>query len=119
MISKEQFVAIMKTLEEYDEKYTKLNEALADVNLGYECVWRPQGIYKSIIIDLLNVQFYGRMDFDNFQMNFNVFGSDIDYFIYVLNYGKNYKEDYFKVDGIPVDISTAEKLYDYLTKQKS
>ena len=43
--------------------------------------------------------------------------SDIDYFIYELDYGRKYEPGYIKDnDGNEIDFSTAEKLYDYLAK---
>ncbi len=42
------------------------------------------------------------------------FGSDISYFIYDLDYGKDWTPSSLTINGESVDISTAEKLYDYL-----
>ena len=39
---------------------------------------------------------------------------NISYFIYKLNYGKEYQEGCIYDDEGNIDISTAEKLYDYL-----
>ena len=41
----------------------------------------------------------------------------IEYFIYELDFGKEYSVGcYEEEDGTPIDISSAEALYDYLTK---
>lgn len=43
----------------------------------------------------------------------------IDYFIYELDYGKNYTEGMCKYkDGSIIDISTPEKLFDFLISEK-
>lgn len=42
---------------------------------------------------------------------------DIEYFIYDLEYGTKYKKGCLRQHGKNIDISTAEKLYDYLTKK--
>ena len=43
---------------------------------------------------------------------------NISYFIYELDYGKKYKDGYVQDGkGNNIDISTAEKLYDYLIKE--
>lgn len=39
----------------------------------------------------------------------------IEYFIYELNFGKSYKDgDITNEDGTPIDLSTVDKLYDFL-----
>ena len=47
------------------------------------------------------------------------FGSDISYFIYDLDYGKDWTPSSLKINGESADISTAEKLYDYLMSLES
>ena len=47
------------------------------------------------------------------------FGSDISYFIYDLDYGNNWTPSSLTINGESVDISTAEKLYDYLISLES
>lgn len=44
--------------------------------------------------------------------------SDIGYFIYELDYGREYKPGIIKdKDGTEIDFSTPDKLYDYLAKR--
>lgn len=113
MITKEQFVAILKTLEETDKQEEKLNDVMTTMCPEFYVHFYPTWKYKSIIIDLLNQEFYGKMDFNE------EYDSDIGYFIYDLNYGKNWTETSLtELDGTPIDISTAEKLYDYLIKER-
>lgn len=114
MVTKEQFVAILKTLEETDEKEEKLNEVMNSMSPDFYSYFYPTYLYKSIIIDLLNQEFYGKMEVNA------EYGSDIEYFIYDLNYGKNWTENSLtELDGTPIDISTVEKLYDYLTAERN
>ena len=42
---------------------------------------------------------------------------NISYFIYELDYGKEYREDCVSDKNGNIDISTPEKLYDYLMKE--
>lgn len=42
---------------------------------------------------------------------------DVDYWVYELEYGKKYFEGCVLQDEKPVDISTAEKLYDYMVSK--
>ena len=111
MIIKEQFVAILKKLEETDVKEEKLNEVMGLMSPELYVHFYPTWEYKSIIIDLLNYEFYGKMEASDYI-------SDIEYFIYDLNYGKNWTEDSLtELNGTPIDISTADKLYDYLIEE--
>ncbi len=111
MIKKETFVAILKTLEEYDKKETELNKAMNNISLTTGAFY-PLSCYKSIIIDLLNQIFYGKIDFKKENI------SDIDYFIYDCEYGKK-ADIYFitKSNGEEIHLTDAEVLYDYLIKE--
>ena len=48
----------------------------------------------------------------------DMYGNDIEYFIYDLAFGKNWKPDSLTINGTSIDISTAERLYDYITAEK-
>lgn len=64
----------------------------------------------SSIIELLEKIF--ELEFDRY------IGSDISYFIYELEFGEKWTEDcYTDEDGNSIDISTSEKLYDFLIDQ--
>ena len=43
--------------------------------------------------------------------------NDVDYWVFQLNYGRDYYEGCVEWNGEAVDISTAEKLYDYMVKR--
>ena len=48
------------------------------------------------------------------------YDSDIEYFIYDLDFGTKWTStSYTEKDGTPIDISTSEKLYDYLVSIKN
>jgi len=103
IISKEMFVACILAIqrqEEYDHKcidafQTILNEDR--IVIGYD-----NSVLSTQIINLLVAC-----------MNDN--GQWIEYFIYDLDYGKEYHEgSVMQKDKTPIDISTEEKLYDFL-----
>ena len=106
MISKEKFVEIINRLKSYNELQNKINDLFRDnidnkemdfVNAGSICVG-----HESVVVYLLE----------------NMFDTDmISYWIYELNYGEEYEEGCVLDENMQVvDISTAEKLYDYLVQ---
>ena len=107
MISKEKFVEIINRLKSYNELQNKINDLFEDnientemdfMNAGSICIG-----HESVVVYLLE----------------NMFDTDmISYWIYELDYGKNYKNGYV-LDGVGniIDLSTAEKLYEYLIKE--
>ena len=106
MISKEKFVEIINRLRNYNYLQNKIDDLFRDnidnkemdfVNAGSICVG-----HESVVIYLLE----------------NMFDTDmISYFIYELDYGKKYKAGCVLDENInEIDLSTPEKLYDYLVK---
>ena len=104
MISKEKFVEIINRLKNYNELQDKIDELFKDnienrerdfINAGSICIG-----HESVVVYLLE----------------RIFDTDmISYFIYELDYGKEYKDGYVQDgEGNNIDISTVEKLYDYL-----
>lgn len=111
MISKNKFVKIINTLKDYSKRQENLNKAMDALSNAYGEAFSnsfyPLNKYESIIIDLLNMEF-------NLKSNEYV-GTDLDYFVYELNYGKQYKPGCIQdANGTNIDISTPGKLYDYL-----
>lgn len=107
MISKEKFVEIINRLKSYNELQNKINDLFKEnidnkemdfMNAGSICIG-----HESVVIELLE----------------NMFNTDmISYWIYELDYGKEYKDGYVQDgEGNNIDISTAEKLYGYLIKE--
>lgn len=103
MISKKQFCDIMHKLETHRAKIDVLEDVFGVV--------LEMGTLEDVVVDLLN-ELMGLEETKEF-------GSDIDFFVYELDFGEKWNEDSIKVDGKSVDISTAEKLYDFITSDLS
>lgn len=106
MISKEKFVEIINRLKSYDELQDKINDLFKDnidnkeedfMNAGSICIG-----HESVVVYLLERMFDTDM---------------ISYFIYELEYGEKYEKGcILNANMSEIDLSTAEKLYDYLIK---
>lgn len=107
MISKEKFIEIINRLKSYEELQDKINDLFRDnidnkendfCNAGGICIG-----HESVVVELLE----------------NMFNTDmISCWIYELDYGREYKDGYVQDgEGNNIDISTVEKLYDYLIKE--
>lgn len=108
-LTKEQFVEYIGRIKKTSDKDDMFSEAIEKA-CNDDC--RVIGLYGtecSTMVDLLSLAMgleIGTRD-----------GNEIEYFIYDLDFGKDYKEGCFtEMDGTPIDISTAEKLYDYITE---
>lgn len=108
-LTKEQFVEYIGRIKKTCDKDDILSEAVEKA-CNDDC--RVIGLYGaecSTMVDLLSLAMgleIGTRD-----------GNEIEYFIYDLDFGKDYKEGCLTaMDGTPIDISTAEKLYDYITE---
>ena len=106
MISKEKFVEIINRLKNYNELQDKIDELFKDnienrekdfINAGSICIG-----HESVVVKLLE----------------KMFDTDIiSYWIYELNYGKEYTDGCVLDENMnEIDLSTAEKLYDYLVQ---
>ena len=107
MISKEKFIDIINKLKEVNdfvdetnERARKLNDAIIS---DFYNTMSLSISHESLVVELLE----------------NMFNTDmISYWIYELDYGKEYKDGYVQDgEGNNIDISTLEKLYDYLIKE--
>ena len=106
MISKEKFVEIINRLKNYNELQNKINDLFKDnidnkemdfMNAGSICIG-----HESVVVYLLERMFDTDM---------------ISYFIYELDYGKKYKAGCVLDENMnEIDLSTPEKLYDYLVQ---
>ena len=106
MISKEKFVEIINRLKSYTELQNKINDLFRDnidnkemdfINAGSICIG-----HESVVVYLLERMFDTDM---------------ISYFIYELDYGKKYKAGcVLDANMTEIDLSSAEKLYEYLIK---
>lgn len=95
-ISKKQFVDIINDAMKKEDFLTELHSLYR--KYGFEPYTLP---YGDAINLLQEVAFPGT--------------EDIDYFCYELDFGRSYVDGCVTdSDGNPIDLSTAEKLYDYL-----
>ena len=110
MISKEKFVEYINFIKSLDDKESKLQDGLqacfGKENVGYVSVFNevvPKMI--EMLCDLMEVE-YNRDPH---------IGDDIQYFIYDLNFGESKDAvEAITVDEKTYDLSTAEKLYDFI-----
>ena len=106
MISKKEFVEIIERLKNYNDLQDKIddlfksnidNKEMDFMNAGSICIG-----HESVVVELLE----------------NMFDTDmISYWIYELDYGERYEEGCVLDENMNnIDISTEEKLYDYLVQ---
>ena len=106
IISKEKFVEIINRLKNYNELQDKIDELFKDnidnkerdfINAGSICIG-----HENVVVYLLERMFDTDM---------------ISYFIYELDYGEKYKKGCVLDENMnEIDLSAAEKLYEYLIK---
>lgn len=106
IISKDKFVEIINRLKNYNNLQNKINDLFRDnidnkemdfINAGSICIG-----HESVVVYLLERMFDTDM---------------ISYFIYELDYGKKYKAGCVLDENMnEIDLSTPEKLYDYLVQ---
>ena len=106
IISKDKFVEIINRLKNYNNLQDKINDLFRDnidnkemdfINAGSICIG-----HESVVVYLLERMFDTDM---------------ISYFIYELDYGKKYKAGCVLDENMnEIDLSTPEKLYDYLVQ---
>lgn len=104
ILSKEEFVVILENLRKTDIFYDKINDMLRTCGSdGY--IFLPTNIDEVVfLLDKIFKQ-------DKFE-------SWISYFIYELGFGEKYKEGCAtEKDGTIIDISSTEKLYDFMVKE--
>ena len=107
MISKEKFVEIINRLKDYNDLQDKIQNLFRDnidnqemdfMNAGSICV-----SHESIVVELLKDMF-------------NVKDDLISWWLYECNYGRDFSLGDLEDNGVEIDLSTPEKLYDYLIK---
>ena len=108
MITKTRFVEIINRLRGYYDLQSKIDSLFKDsienteydfMNAGSICVG-----HESVVIELLTDIFKD-------------VGEVISWWVYECDYGRSFKIGYItEADGEEIDLSTAEKLYDYLIK---
>lgn len=97
-INKEDFCKHVRKLEKYIEDMQKLNQLFSDIGDGYFSIYSVNDLGNSLI-ELLG-------SLTNSEVT-DIYGNDIDYYLF-----ESSRKVY--IDDIEYDISTPEKLYDFL-----
>ena len=110
LISREEFVKCIDRLREATDLVDKIDDIMRESRDNIENDFMNaaslQITHEQIVIDLLE-----KLTHDD-----EIY-SDISYFIYELDYGREYEPGMVKDnDGNELDFSTAGSLYDYLSK---
>ena len=110
LISREEFVKCIDRLREATDLVDKIDDIMREsrdnIKNDFMNAASLQITHEQIVIDLLE-----KLTHDD-----EIY-SDIGYFIYELDYGREYKPGMIKDnDGNELDFSTAGSLYDYLSK---
>lgn len=109
-ITKEDFVYYIDTLKQIRNASDRLNDALASYDETADFGGFTNFRVLILVEDLLNNLF--KLERDEYGY------TTISYFIEELNFGEDWGPECFQeADGTPIDISTSEKLYDYLEKE--
>ena len=107
MISKEEFVQIINRLKNYNNLQNEINELFKKLldnreqdftNAGSICIG-----HETVVVELLKKIFNDTADI-------------ISWWIYELEYGAKFTIGSFTDNGQDIDLSTAEKLYEYLER---
>ena len=107
-LTKQEFVDILNRLREATELVDKVEELFRNSRENLECDF-CNGAGLQISHEGIVVKLMERLMRDN--------AGNISYFIYELDYGKTYQEGCIFDQSGNIDISTSEKLYDYLLKE--
>ena len=107
MITKQEFVDIINRLKDYNDLQNKIDKLFEEnidnremdfMNAGSICIG-----HETIVVKLLENMFNDK--------------DTISWWIYECNYGRDFSLGDLEVDGVEIDLTTAEKLYDYLVKK--
>ena len=103
-MTKEKFIEIINEIQELH----KYEEDLYALNRRYEADFQFPTL-EDTVVKLLEEIFHCPID--------EYVGSDISYFIYELDFGQEWEPGMIiDESGNDIDLSTTEKLYDYLVK---
>ena len=108
MINKTKFVEIINRLKDYYDLQNKIDSLFRDSIENVECDFMNAGSicigHESVVVELLKNIFEDYSDL-------------IPWWIYEYDYGRSFKMgDITEQNGEEIDLTTAEKLYDYLIK---
>ena len=105
-IDKETFIKCMSSLEALDKFISKLNDVGINLFENYEI---------NTVIDNFTDLLSNCVDDEINQKNIY---SNLSYFIYDLDWGKNYKPGMVKEDGKDVNFSTIENMWEYFVRKR-
>lgn len=106
MISKKDFVDTIEKIKSYWDFMDEINHVAMKYKAGH--FWNEASLVDTCI-RLLEINL-------NLEPN-EVYGTDISYFVFELDFGHKYEPGMVTDEnGNEIDISSAEKLYDYLTE---
>ena len=106
IISKEKFVEIINRLKNYNDLQDKIDDLFKEnidnkeadfMNAGSICIG-----HETIVVKLLENMFNDK--------------GTISWWLYECNYGRDFSLGDLEVNGVEIDLSTVEKLYDYLVQ---
>lgn len=104
MLDKETFVKAINFIEERNNACMEINKLFAKE--FEDSVFYPYFKYDNMLVEVLAAAMDDQGDW-------------ISYFLWGCDYGKAMElGDVTEADGTPIDISTSEKLYDFLIKEK-
>jgi len=105
MITKEQFIEYMEKLEQQTNIDKEAGDLLSKYFSGFSG-WYDNVRLFDIIFDFLHNEFDDKDDW-------------ISYYVYELDFGKDWTEECCKdSDGVIIDLSSSDKLYDFLIENK-
>ena len=112
MISKEKFVEYLKQIKRLIDNANVLDQALKNFDTTSDFSGFSNFAAIDLTVSMLEDLVGDTRDGDYVPTN-------IEYFIYDLEFGTKWTEESItESDGTPIDISTPEKLYDYIVKNK-
>ena len=107
VITKQEFVKIINRLRDYNDLQDKIQDLFRDnidnqemdfLNAGSICVG-----HETIVVKLLENMFNDK--------------DTISWWLYGCNYGRDFSLGDLEVNGVEIDLTTPENLYDYLIKE--
>lgn len=103
MLSKETFVKTINFLKERNDKVEEINKLFTEE--FEDSIFYPYFKYEHVVVKLLTEIMKDKGDW-------------IEYYLYECDYGNDIKPDSVQEeDGTPIDITTPEKLYEFLIKE--
>lgn len=107
IINKEEFVKFMGYIKQTMGKEEKIDAFVRELSFDGYCYMLSDEIHHMIEMVCAGMG----IDYETE----DPWGNDIEYFIFELEWGLKWRPDALtEADGTPIDISTVEKLYDYL-----